>query len=96
MRSRFDPARVIEYSASVHDDHRSPAAADVSGSVTLRRLVVRCGGGDCPTVYETDRGTLVVQGYVVQPNEAGLTLPPGEQLVEVPIALLQDYLIATS
>jgi len=85
----------VEYSPPVHDDHRSPVDAAVTGQVTLRRLVVRCGGGDCPTVYETDRGTVVVQGYVVEPTAAGLTLPAGEQLVEVPRELLSDYLNAT-
>lgn len=47
-----------------------------------------CGGGSCPTVYRTDRNTLVVQGYIVTPESAGLSLPTGEQLVEIPMELL--------
>lgn len=47
-----------------------------------------CGTGSCPTVYRTDRGTLVVQGYAVSAEQANLDLPAGEQLVEVPMDLL--------
>lgn len=46
-----------------------------------------CAGGRCPTVYATDRGTLVVQGYVVS-DETGLELPDGEAIVEIPRSLL--------
>jgi hypothetical protein len=50
-----------------------------------------CGGGpSCPTVHATDRGTIAVQGYVIDDPEAlaGLGLPPGEGVVEIPVALL--------
>lgn len=47
-----------------------------------------CGTGSCPTVYRTDRGTLVVQGYTVTAEQADLDLPAGEQLVEIPADLL--------
>jgi len=47
-----------------------------------------CGNGSCPTVYRTDRGTLVVQGYTVTPQNAGIDVPDGEQLVEIPADLL--------
>jgi hypothetical protein len=44
-----------------------------------------CLDGPCPTVYETDRGTLVVQGYVVDADTAAqFNLPRNETLVEVP------------
>jgi hypothetical protein len=49
-----------------------------------------CGGGSCPTVYKTDRDTFVVQGYVVAPEVAGVDVPSGEQLVEIPMALLAE------
>jgi hypothetical protein len=49
-----------------------------------------CGGGSCPTVYRTDRGTYVVQGYTVAAETAGLDLPAGEQLVEIPAELLAE------
>lgn len=57
--------------------------------------VTRIGGGcedtTCPTVYATDRDTLVVQGYVVQDAKAltALNLPAGENAVEVPRGLLE-------
>jgi hypothetical protein len=47
-----------------------------------------CGTGSCPTVYRTDRGTLVVQGYTVPADQVDLDLPAGEQLVEIPAELL--------
>ncbi|CAN5233181.1 hypothetical protein BH20ACT9_BH20ACT9_12020 [soil metagenome] len=50
-----------------------------------------CSGGSCPTVYATDRGTYVVQGYTVGSGEdAGLEVPSGEALVEVPAGLLHE------
>lgn len=56
--------------------------------MTLSVVAAWCGHGDCPTVYKTDRGTLVVQGYHFDPAEAGLTVPEGERLVEIPAELL--------
>lgn len=49
-----------------------------------------CEGGTCPTVYKTDRGTLVVQGAAVADPEAlsSVDLPAHETLVEVPVDLL--------
>jgi hypothetical protein len=51
-----------------------------------------CTGGTCPTAYLTDRGTAVVQGYVVDDPEAlaALGLPAGETAVEVPVELLVE------
>jgi hypothetical protein len=31
----------------------------------LKRLDGACYGGTCPTLYESDRGTIVVQGWKV-------------------------------
>jgi hypothetical protein len=47
-----------------------------------------CYLGTCPTIYATDRGTFVIQGYPV--TDADLEPPEGEVLVEVPAALLRD------
>ena len=55
---------------------------------TLTLVTSLCGSGTCPTVYRTDRGTLVVQGYTVAATNVGLDLPAGEQLVEIPEELL--------
>lgn len=59
--------------------------------VTLAFVVGRCAAGECPTIYRTDRGTLVLQGYVFEPADAGTRLPAGEQMIEVPAELLADY-----
>jgi hypothetical protein len=49
-----------------------------------------CNDGDCPKLYETDRGTFVVQGSVI--DDAGalasLHLPSGESAVEIPRELI--------
>jgi hypothetical protein len=54
----------------------------------LRVLAGQCGGGSCPTVYGTDRATVVVQGYVVNGDNAGVEVPVGEHLVEIPTEIL--------
>jgi hypothetical protein len=65
---------------SEHDE-RSP-------EVRVRLVATLCGGGSCPTVYRTDRGTLVIQGSPLSPEAAGIDLPAGEILVEIPEDLL--------
>jgi hypothetical protein len=62
---------------------------DPKGPVALTRLATVCGSGSCPTLYETNRGTYVVQGYVVGPD-AGVEVPAGESLVEIPAELLAE------
>jgi hypothetical protein len=46
---------------------------------------------DSPTLYETDRDTLLVQGYIVTDPEAlsGMRIPDGETVVEVPKRLMK-------
>lgn len=46
----------------------------------------------CPTLRRTDRGTYLVQGYVVTDPEAlaELNIPDGETVVEVPAELLPE------
>ncbi|MGK5684749.1 hypothetical protein [Actinoplanes sp. URMC 104] len=51
-------------------------------------LAAACAGGSCPTVYSTDRETVVVQGYVVTGDSAGVQVPDGEHLVEIPTEVL--------
>jgi hypothetical protein len=67
------------------DDHR------VAHKVRLEVVAGACGGGACPTIYTSDRGTLVVQGYVFDPAAAGAEIPTGEQMIEVPVELLANY-----
>ncbi|MBB2940310.1 hypothetical protein FB565_000014 [Actinoplanes lutulentus] len=63
-------------------------AAHGAGAPRLTLLTSLCGTGSCPTVYRTDRGTVVVQGYSIAPESAGINVPAGEQLVEIPADLL--------
>jgi hypothetical protein len=73
----------------IHSAHGSSRERKGS-AMRLTRLAGGCEGGTCPTVYRTDRGTLVVQGTVVADPEAlsGVDLPAHETLVEVPADLL--------
>lgn len=62
---------------------------------TLRDDSPRCDNGrTCPHISATDRGTLIVQGYVtpdlVTPDLAAIPLPAGEIAVEVPLTLLPE------
>lgn len=59
----------------------------------LTHLGTTSGTTTCPNLYETDRGTYVVQGYVVTDPEALAAirergLPDGETVVEIPKELL--------
>lgn len=51
-----------------------------------------CGNGPCPALYETENGTIVVQGFQFDPALVGLELPPGEMVVEIPKFLLERAL----
>jgi hypothetical protein len=53
----------------------------------LTKIRGACRDDTCPTLYSTDRGTVVVQGYVV--NDSDVVLSDGEALVEVPADLLK-------
>jgi len=49
-----------------------------------------CWGGNCPSIYQSDSGTFVVQGRLIPQNElTGLEIPANEGVVEVPESLLR-------
>ena len=54
---------------------------------TVEHVTTLCGGGHGPTVYRTDRGTLLVQGTAVY-CAAVATPAPHQRLVEIPTGLL--------
>jgi hypothetical protein len=58
--------------------------------LALEHLTTVCGSGSCPTVYRTNRGTLVVQGYAVTGSDVDVDLPAGELLVEIPVDLFEQ------
>jgi hypothetical protein len=76
----------ITYHNVTNADHSD--ALDIPG-LSLELVATLCGGGTCPTVYRTNRGSLVVQGYAVPAEAAGVNLPTGELLVEIPADLLR-------
>jgi hypothetical protein len=51
-----------------------------------------CFDGTCPTIYDTDQGTVVVQGNLVDLDRvtSDVTLGDGEALVEIPAELLKQ------
>ncbi len=55
--------------------------------VELTRLVGECDEGECPTLYATDRGTLVVQGGIL--TDHNREVPEHEALVEIPVELIR-------
>lgn len=58
----------------------------------LTRRGGSCFDGTCPTVYDTDRGTVVVQGNLVDLAvvTSDVALGEGEALVEIPAELLKQ------
>jgi hypothetical protein len=57
----------------------------------LRKLTEGCPDNDCPTVYLSDRGTVVFQGDAVT-SAKGLRLGTGEQAVELPLDVVRQAL----
>ncbi|MDI2126983.1 hypothetical protein [Yinghuangia seranimata] len=57
----------------------------------LTELDSECETGPCPTIYLTDTGELIVQGFKVDDPEALATmqLPESESAVRIPVALLK-------
>lgn len=47
-----------------------------------------CGGSNCPSIYETDNGTLAVQGWNLP--DGTIETPAGEGIVEIPAALEEE------
>ncbi|WP_373286981.1 hypothetical protein [Wenjunlia tyrosinilytica] len=60
----------------------------------LRFLRSSSNSGSCPSLYETDSGDIVVQGYELTDPEALSQLRdvlPGERFVVVPRSLLESF-----
>lgn len=53
-----------------------------------------CGNGPCPAVYETENGTILVQGFTISGEDVDLDLPPGESVVEIPRYILERAMYA--
>jgi hypothetical protein len=60
--------------------------------VSLRFLGRTTGGGGCPTLYETDHNTYVIQGWGVTDHRVLAALgevPPHETVIEIPKRLMR-------
>ncbi|GLZ28949.1 hypothetical protein Lesp02_11390 [Lentzea sp. NBRC 105346] len=58
----------------------------------MTKLAGTCDDGiDCPAVFLTERGTIAVQGDLVD----YINTPLGEAIVEIPVALLLEAANAT-
>ncbi|MFC7533652.1 hypothetical protein [Actinoplanes sp. GCM10030250] len=65
--------------------------------LTAVEVLATCSNGTCPTIYASNRGTVLVQGYTVSADAAvgvGVTPPVGEQVVEIPAELLAQAFAA--
>ncbi len=49
-----------------------------------------CVGGNCPTVYATAEGDLLVQGYTADDLFEGSFIPDGESVVRIPAGLIRQ------
>jgi hypothetical protein len=65
-------------------------AAAMPEDLGLRIEASLCGSGTCPTIYSSNRDTVVVQGFPVAPAAAGVPVPDGEFLVEIPVNILME------
>jgi hypothetical protein len=81
--------RFSRYRFGVPEDSHDGSSTSVA-PLQLTAVTTLCGQNTCPTVYTSDRGTLVVQGYRIPPADAGLDVPDGELLVEIPVDLLRE------
>ena len=75
--------------STAEDGNSSPHAQSPLGP--LKPVANLCTSGQCPTVYTTESGaSLVVQGYPVAAERAGMDVPAGEMLIEIPRELLLE------
>jgi hypothetical protein len=51
-----------------------------------RVVISLCGSGTCPTVYQTDHDTVLVQGAAA----TGVAVLAGEHLVEIPLEVFLE------
>jgi hypothetical protein len=60
----------------------------------LKVVSILCGAKlICPTIYETDSGSFVIQGFQIDKDtRSQLPIPDGEDAVEIPKELLIEAL----
>jgi hypothetical protein len=72
---------------------------EANGLMKVRHIVsvseegTCCMGGHCPSVYETDRGTYLIQGKILDSSVMkDLSMPSDETAVEIPLHLIDAFL----
>ncbi|MEV6850860.1 hypothetical protein [Actinoplanes sp. NPDC051411] len=58
-------------------------------NTALELVATSCSTQACPTIFKAPSGNYVIQGYAVDATKVGITLSPGELLVEIPAGLLE-------
>lgn len=70
----------------------NPNTKDVFGTTEITPEKYNCIAVSCPSVFETDRGTLVLIGEKVNPKDAPEKIKnkigPGEAAIEIPKGLI--------
>jgi len=66
---------------------------DCKNRLRMTKAYSGCSAGPCPTVYETNTGELVIQGYkIIGRDRADATVPAHEDIVRIPRELIEEYL----
>jgi hypothetical protein len=61
----------------------------LESNVKLTKISGNCASDDCPAIYVTEAGTVIVQGTLMA-GEYGVSLAAGEALVEVPRSIFME------
>ena len=52
-----------------------------------------CDETSCPTIYKTEAGNFVIQGFKINPEDkTKLNVPESEDLVEIPAEFLKAFI----
>ena len=62
---------------------------DEAAGAHLEVVACSCSSQSCPTIFRDRDGNFVIQGYKVEAEKVGVTVPPGEALVSIPCDLLR-------
>lgn len=61
--------------------------------LTAVHTTANCEASSCPTIYQTEAGNYVIQGFKVPTNtKDGLAIPESEDAIEVPAEFLRSFI----
>jgi hypothetical protein len=83
----------VAITVDVRNDRRDGDRRRDQVTMKLTLLGTSSDRGSCPSVYATDQGTLVVQGWKITDPDAlsAMDIPDHEAAVEIPRALLPFF-----